>query len=77
MCVGAAPNPGRAHFGWFLQLRWPRWRTVERWIPLIWIVIHGCLTISSLLCWNAVWSLALMAGDQMQLLAANGERLPW
>ncbi|MEB3276046.1 MAG: tryptophan-rich sensory protein [Cyanobacteriota bacterium] len=62
VCVGAALNPGRADFGWFLQLRRPRWLTFERRIPLIWIAIYGCFYISALLCWNAVWSLALMAG---------------
>jgi len=60
--VGGTLNPSRADFGWFLQLRRPRWLTFERWIPLIWIAIYGCFYASALLSWNAAWSFALMAG---------------
>jgi tryptophan-rich sensory protein len=60
--VGAALNPGRVDFGWFLQLRRPRWLTFERWIPLIWIAIYACFYASALLAWNASWSFGLMAG---------------
>lgn len=60
--VGATLNPSRADFGWFLQLRRPRWLTFERWIPLIWIAIYACFYGSALLAWNASWSFGLMAG---------------
>ncbi|MFZ9620769.1 MAG: TspO/MBR family protein [Prochlorococcaceae cyanobacterium] len=60
--VGGTLNPSRADFGWFLQLRRPRWLTFERWIPLIWIAIYSCFYASALLSWNAAWSFALMAG---------------
>ena len=60
--VGATLNPSRADFGWFLQLRRPRWLTFERWIPLIWIDIYACFYGSALLAWNASWSFGLMAG---------------
>ncbi|MEB3173562.1 MAG: tryptophan-rich sensory protein [Cyanobacteriota bacterium] len=60
--VGASLNPSRADFGWFLQLRRPRWLTFERWIPLIWIAIYACFYGSALLAWNASWSFGLMAG---------------
>ncbi len=60
--VIAALTPSRAEFGWFLQLRRPRWLTFERWIPLIWSLIYLCFYGSALLCWNTAGSGAPMLG---------------
>jgi benzodiazapine receptor len=54
--------PSQEEFTWFLRLRRPRWLSFEGLIPLIWVLIYGCLYASALLAWNRTASWGLMAG---------------
>jgi tryptophan-rich sensory protein len=83
--VIAVLTPSRAEFGWFLQLRRPRWLTFERWIPLIWSLIYLCFYASALICWNTAGAGAPMAGylvllvlvQSYTLLICRTRRLVW
>ena len=55
-------NPGREEFLWFLRLQRPAWLSIERFIPLIWLVIYACFYASALLAWQAGGGWPVMAG---------------
>ncbi len=73
--VAGVLNPSRDDFAWFIRLRRPRWLVFEALIPVIWLLIYGCLTVSAWLTWQASGSWPLMAGYLVLLLLVQGYTL--
>jgi translocator protein len=61
------------NFRWFLQLRRPRWLTIEKWIPFIWTFIFICGIISATYVWQAQpsqwWLMAAYAVLELLILS--------
>ena len=68
-------NPSRQDFAWFIRLRRPRWLVFEGLIPVIWLLIYACFSLSTWLTWQASWSGLWMAAFLVQLVLVQGYML--